>query len=156
VDVTHTIHDLLQRLGGSLPVERVRVEGRAPRACADPAALERVLVNLVTNALKYSPESEPVAIRVESHDDTVAVRVSDRGPGLNPEEQRRIFDRFYRHARDARSEGLGLGLYITRMLVEQMGGSIHVESAPGRGSAFTVTLPAADRIFEGDAPPLHS
>jgi PAS domain S-box-containing protein len=143
VEVTGAVQDLLSRLGESVAVERVRVHGGAVHALVDPASLDRVLVNLITNAVKYSPAKEPVDVRVEGRGAHVAVAVVDRGPGIDPAEQRHIFQRFYRRARDARSEGLGLGLYITRMLVERMGGHIEVASAPGKGSAFTVTLPAA-------------
>ncbi len=143
VDAAAMLRALLLRLGESVAVDRVRVSGAAPHARADPSALERVLVNLLTNALKYSPEPEPVLIEFEDRGETVAIRVTDRGPGIAPEHRTRIFERFYRVASDARPEGLGLGLYITRTLLERMGGHIAVDSAPDRGTTFTVTLPSA-------------
>ena len=143
IEVNAAVGALLHRLGESVAVERVRVEGGPLRVHADPASLERVLVNLLTNALKYSPADEPVAVRITPCGEHVCITVADRGPGIDADDQRRIFERFYRRAKDARSQGLGLGLYITRMLVAQMGGTIELESKPGEGSAFTVLLPAA-------------
>lgn len=134
-----------RRLEGVVEVARIRVRAAPglPPALADPAALERVLVNLFTNALKYSPPAAPVDVELAEAEGTLAVTVRDRGPGIPPDEQVRIFERFYRARAAVRKEGIGLGLYITRLLVERMGGTIHLESAPGAGSAFTVTLPAA-------------
>jgi two-component system sensor histidine kinase KdpD len=126
-------------------VARIRVSapGSLPAARADPAALERVLVNLVTNALKYSPPSEHVDIALAARGGAVTLTVRDRGPGIPREEQGRVFERFYRARAAVRKEGLGLGLYISRLLTEQMGGTISLESAQGKGTAFTVALPAA-------------
>ncbi|HZP89821.1 MAG TPA: GAF domain-containing sensor histidine kinase [Actinomycetota bacterium] len=114
------------------------------RFLADPHRLGQILTNLLQNALKFSPDASPVALSatVEAGDLVFAVR--DRGIGIPREEWERIFERF--HQTDAsttrRAEGAGLGLYITRRLVEAMGGSIEVDSEPGRGSTFTVRLPA--------------
>ncbi len=82
-------------------------------------------------------------LSAERRDGAVRISVLDRGPGIAPEEVPRIFERFYRSPAAARQEGLGLGLYVTRLLVEAHGGRVDVESAPGAGSAFHVTLPAA-------------
>jgi len=143
LNVNAAIRELLERLAGALPIGRVQVVGSAPPAQVDAAAFERLLVNLVTNALKYSPGSEPVEIRLGKDRQGVKVAVADRGPGIPEADRGRIFERFYR-TRDARTEGLGLGLYITRMLVESMGGRIDVHSTLGQGSVFTLTLPCPD------------
>ena len=133
-----------ERLEDAVDVRRVHLRGvPIPLALADAGALERILVNLLTNALKYSPPGAPVELELASHGDRISVTVRDRGAGIPPDEQARIFERFYRSRAATRKEGLGLGLYITRLLAERMGGGISLESAPGRGSAFTVTLPAA-------------
>ena len=109
----------------------------------DAARLERVIANLLTNALKYSPNDAPVNVRLGRREGAVALSVSDRGIGIAPEQQRSLFDRFYRTTEGrARARGLGLGLYITRMIVEAHGGRVHVSSEVGAGSTFTVTLPA--------------
>lgn len=145
VDVAPFVDDVRRRLEGAVDVARIRVSapGSLPAARADPAALERVLVNLVTNALKYSPPSEHVDIALAARGGAVTLTVRDRGPGIPREEQGRVFERFYRARAAVRKEGLGLGLYISRLLTEQMGGTIWLESAQGKGAAFTVALPAA-------------
>ncbi len=145
VDVAPFVEEVRRRLEGAVDVSRVRVSapGPLPSARADPAALERVLVNLVTNALKYSPPCEPVDIELAARGGAVTVTVRDRGPGIPREEQGRVFERFYRARAAVRKEGLGLGLYISRLLTERMGGTIWLESAPGKGTAFTVAVPAA-------------
>jgi two-component system sensor histidine kinase BaeS len=91
-----------------------------------------VLVNLLSNALKYSPREAPVTVW----------GVTDRGSGISSEDLPHIFDRFYRAEKTSQTEGLGLGLAITRMLVRAHGGKIEVESRVGEGSTFTVWLPA--------------
>jgi PAS domain S-box-containing protein len=145
IELAPFAHDVRGRLEGAVDVTRVRiaVADPVPPARADPAALERVLVNLLTNALKYSPASRPVDLELAGRGDAVTVTVRDRGPGIPPDEQGRVFERFYRARAAVRKEGLGLGLYISRLLTERMGGTLALESAPGRGTAFTVTLPAA-------------
>jgi len=144
VEIVPFVEDVRRRLEGAVDVSRVRISppGPLPAVRADPAALERVLVNLVTNALKYSPPSQQVEIGLAARGGAVTVTVRDHGPGISPEEQARVFERFYRARAAVRKEGLGLGLYISRLLTEQMGGTIWLESAPGKGTAFTVALPA--------------
>jgi two-component system, chemotaxis family, CheB/CheR fusion protein len=109
----------------------------------DEARLEQVLHNLLSNALKYSPEDTSVKVRLERQDNEAVVSIKDQGPGLSTEEQARIFDRFYRLSRDEKSnvEGLGLGLYITQEIITRFGGRIWVESKPGEGSTFSFSLP---------------
>lgn len=137
--------ELRDRLRGALAVERLRLEvpEALPPAQADPPRLERILVNLITNALKYSPPESEATLSAAVSGGQVRVTVADRGPGIPQDEQGLLFDRFYRSPSTARKEGLGLGLYITRLLVEAHGGRISVESEVGRGSAFHVTLPLA-------------
>jgi signal transduction histidine kinase len=140
--------ELRDRLRGAVAVERLRIEVPAdvPRALADPARLERILVNLVTNALKYSPPEAPATITAAAdpeRPDHLRITVRDEGPGIVPEELPRLFERFYRSPTSLPAEGLGLGLYITRLLAEAHGGAITAESGPGRGSAFHVSLPRA-------------
>jgi signal transduction histidine kinase len=125
-------------------LERPRVENAipttAPRVLADPDRLDRILVNLVGNALKYSHER--VVVTADGSGDEVRISVADKGPGIAPEDLPRIFDRYYRGQRHE-GEGLGLGLFIVRKLVEAHGGRIWADSRPGQGSTFTFTLPAA-------------
>jgi signal transduction histidine kinase len=137
--------ELRDRLRGALEVERLRLDvpKALPPAHADPPRLERILVNLITNALKYSPPDSEAVLRASVVGGEVRVTVADDGPGIPEEERARVFERFYRSPHASRKEGLGLGLYITRLLVEAHGGAISVESEIGRGSAFHVTLPVS-------------
>jgi signal transduction histidine kinase len=145
VDLAELARELLDRLRGGLDVDRVRlaVDPGAPRALADPSQLERIFVNLLSNALKYSPPETDVEVRVAAADAGVALSVADHGVGITPEDQTHLFERWFRARGTRRPEGLGLGLYITRLLVEAQGGRILVASSPGQGSRFQVLLPAA-------------
>ena len=119
----------------------VRVEAPDASICGewDRVRLGQVVENLVGNALKHGAEEGEVVVRVEEQDGEALVSVQDSGPGIDPEHVPHLFDRFYRA--NTRSSGLGLGLYISRILVEAHGGRIWVESRPGQGSTFTVALP---------------
>ena len=113
-----------------------------PLKC-DPPKLKQVLVNLVENAIKYSPEGGRIEVRIADTPDRLRIDVQDEGLGIPPSEQARIFEKFYRlDAEMTRGVGgSGLGLYISREIVEQMGGLLSVRSRRGSGSTFTVTLP---------------
>jgi len=143
VDLLAFIGDLLKRLHGTLDVRRIAIEvpSDLPLARADYNRLERIMLNLLSNALKYSPEDQPVYVSARCHGDAVAVSVTDHGRGIPPDDQPKLFQRFYRAAAERRTEGIGLGLYITRMLVEAQGGHIWTESELGMGSTFSFTLP---------------
>ena len=120
-------------------LEQVEVDG-------DPDRLKQLLLNLVDNALRYTPPGGAVGLGLVRQRDQAILRVTDTGPGIPPEHQARIFDRFYRldqpRTRDA--GGSGLGLAICRWIAEAHGGQIDVASQPGAGSTFTVLLPALD------------
>jgi len=119
----------------------VAVEAEGPVICqADPDRVEQVVANLLQNALKYG-RGAPVVVRVRAEDGQAVLEVADRGIGIPREHQVRIFERFERAVPPPGTGGLGLGLWIARSLVEAHGGSIAVESTPGRGSTFTVRLP---------------
>ena len=109
----------------------------------DEVRLEQVLHNLLSNALKYSPENTSVSVRLERKKNEAVVSIKDQGSGLSKEEQEHIFDRYYRVSRDAKSkvEGLGLGLYIAQNIIAGSGGRMWVESKPGEGSTFSFALP---------------
>lgn len=146
LDLKSFLADLLERMAeGVEGVERVRVEilENLPPVDADPDRLERIFLNLLTNALKYSPPDTEVLIRAEKVDREVMVSVSDQGVGISPEDLPHIFERFYQPRGGRKAGGLGLGLYITKMLVEAHGGRIWVHSELGKGSTFYFTLPLA-------------
>jgi two-component system sensor histidine kinase KdpD len=107
----------------------------------DSQQIERVLVNLFENALKYSPESEPVRVQVVRTPNRVLVRVVDRGPGIASHDRERIFEPFQRGSADGR--GAGLGLAIARGFAEANDARVWAESRPGQGATFVVALPAA-------------
>ncbi|MHB0938051.1 MAG: PAS domain-containing sensor histidine kinase [Armatimonadota bacterium] len=137
--------DLLARLRDILPVHRVSTDIPAdlPPVRADYSRLERMLLNLLTNAFKYSEAETPVHIRAYRQGEEITIAVSDRGHGIAPEDMSHLFERFYRAAGERKAEGIGLGLYITKLLVEAHGGRIWAESEVGKGSTFSFTLPVA-------------
>lgn len=122
---------------------RLEVAGPLPQVWVDAARLERVMANLLGNAAKYSPAQLPVVVRARVHEGRVVVSVSDQGPGLAPEDAVHIFDKYYRTKQGSAADvkGLGLGLYICRLIVEAHGGHIWVESEPGHGATFSFSLP---------------
>jgi len=140
--------DVLDRSRGVLEVERIvqEIPSELPALDIDQNRLERILTNLLSNALKYSSRDSEVVVRAERSGCEVAISVIDRGAGIAAEDLPRLFERFYRTSIVHKAEGLGLGLYITRMLVEAHGGRIWVESEVGKGSTFTFTMPALDEI----------
>ncbi len=124
-----------ERLALRLPAEPVHVR-------CDPLRIEQVIGNLLSNAIKYSPADAPVEIAVEVRGGEVAVRVTDRGPGLSSDEQARLFEPFRRVGAAAReAPGIGLGLYVVRRILAAHGGRIEVESERGRGATFSAYLP---------------
>jgi signal transduction histidine kinase len=110
-------------------------------ASGEDRAVIQILVNLMGNAVRHSPEGGTVRLAFGKTAGTASVTVSDDGPGIDPTDQQRIFERFERA--DQKSGGTGLGLAISRRLARSMGGDVSLESAPGEGARFTLTLPAA-------------
>jgi signal transduction histidine kinase len=102
--------------------------------------LEQVVLNLLSNAIKYGA-GQPIAVAVQADAATVRLVVRDQGIGIAPADQARIFERFERAAPSSHYGGLGLGLYIVRQIVGAHGGTLGVESSPGAGATFSVTLP---------------
>ncbi len=142
VDLALFLARLLNDSRGGLDVDRVDVEipGTLPPVSVDVDRLERVFTNLLSNALKYSPKETRVLVKAVFSGEEVTVSVVDQGSGIAYEELPHIFDRFYRTGSVGKMEGLGLGLYITRMMVEAHKGRIWVESKLGEGSIFSFTL----------------
>jgi signal transduction histidine kinase len=129
------------------------VPGDLPQLRTDSVKLKIVLKNLIINALKFTDQGR-VTVAVRAHHDGIEFCVADTGIGMPPEAIPLIFDRFRQLNGGAtrRRGGVGLGLYITRRLLEILGGTIAVESAPGRGSTFRIWLPAGGDVTSGDQP----
>jgi PAS domain S-box-containing protein len=145
VELSRFLQRMLTQSAGALEVGRVELDlpPDLPCANADPARLERIFVNLIGNALKYSSEGTQVRVSAAARDREILVSVIDRGLGIDPEDLPRVFERFYRGKRTRKADGLGLGLYIVQMLVQAHGGGVWAESRPGEGATFSFTLPAA-------------
>ena len=146
--------DLEERVGGAPGGADFAIENlkAVPPVLADPDKLERVLVNLISNAMKYSPPGTPVVVQLGVEEGQAVVSVIDKGDGIPPEELPHIFERFYRATNSRKGSGLGLGLYITRGLVEAMGGRLWVESEVDKGSSFSFTIPLAREVPETSSP----
>lgn len=114
--------------------------GESAPAIGEFRRVLQILLNLVGNAVRYSPDGSQVWLRVETEGDRARVTVADQGEGLSEEEQLRVFSKFERLGRQG-DGGSGLGLYISRRLAVAMGGSLTVESAKGQGARFTLELP---------------
>jgi two-component system phosphate regulon sensor histidine kinase PhoR len=119
-----------------------------PMFSSDPLALESIIGNLISNAINYTQEGGAIAVAVEKVGDNVRIDVQDNGFGIEPKYLGKIFDRFYRVKNEKTRfiTGTGLGLPIVKGLVDSLGGSISVESEPGKGSTFTVLLPVPRRV----------
>jgi two-component system sensor histidine kinase KdpD len=128
---------------------RVSLSQSLPRVIADSAWIEKVLLNLLANAAKYSPADQPIFVSADPQGDMLSISVADRGAGIDPLEQGMIFDKFYRGqsyrdpTKRQRISGTGMGLAIARAIVLAHGGTISVTSQLGHGSVFTFTLPIA-------------
>ncbi len=147
IDVAEVVHAAVEatmpRLPAEITVRAETVNGNA--ALGDRDRVEQVILNLLDNAIKYSPAGGAVVVSAERAGEVVRIAVEDEGIGIPASEQSAIFEKFYRSDPELRQapSGTGLGLYISRELVRRMGGRIGVESRPGAGSTFFVELPAA-------------
>ena len=123
-------------------IELTRGERYDTFVMGDKTMLVTALANLISNAINYSPKGQPVSVTQKVvRDSVVLIRVTDRGIGIAPDDQKRVFERFFR---GDRSRGCaGLGLAISRAIVEAHGGTIAVDSQPGQGTTFSFTLPLA-------------
>jgi PAS domain S-box-containing protein len=158
VDLVALARDVVTRFEADAEIAKVALSLRAPesvRGRYDRARIDQVLTNLVSNALKYGGAA-PVEVVVERDEQVARIVVVDRGIGIAPEDQERIFDRFERAPSAQAFGGFGLGLFITRSIVEMHGGHVAVESALGEGSRFTVTLPLEDDDAPSGAGPIEA
>ena len=146
VDVYRSVvSDLRREIQRKRIVVRESYDDRMPGMTADPRLVEMILQNLVTNAIRYTPTGGEVSLG-SSYDErrnAGVLVVADTGYGIPRDEQERIFQKSFRarNVREMDNEGTGLGLYIVKVLVDRLGGDVHVESEEGRGSIFYVSLP---------------
>ena len=141
--VADAVAQALDDLGPAGQPVRVQIPGHLPEAVADPSLLERVLVNVIGNATRYNPPGAPVLVSASALGDTVQIRVVDRGPGIPHHDRDRVFLPFQRLGDHDNDTGVGLGLALSRGLLEAMGGTLEPDDTPGGGLTMTLTLPAA-------------
>lgn len=133
----------LENLGPSDHHVDIRIPDGIPELLADPALVERILVNLVTNARHHSPTGERVLLTAGSHADRVEIRVIDRGLGAHPPHHERTLRPFQRLGTEESHAGAELGLTLARGLAEEMGGTLAPEETPGDGVTMVLSLPTA-------------
>jgi len=122
---------------------RVEIENGLPAVRVDPDAIEQAILNLLTNAMKYSGDAREIDLRLLKKDSRAVIQVTDRGVGIPAKEQARIFEKFYRVAtpENQRVPGTGLGLTLVEHIAKAHGGHVEVQSEPGKGSTFSIHLP---------------
>ncbi|MEO5781177.1 cell wall metabolism sensor histidine kinase WalK [Arthrobacter oryzae] len=155
VDINTVVSESVDR--SQLPAESKNIDlvvggHSGAMVYGDQDLLVTALRNLIDNAIRYSPENTRVGIGVRSKDGLVAVSVTDQGEGLSPEDQERVFERFYRvdAARSRHTGGTGLGLSIVKHVISNHGGEVTLWSKPGQGSTFTIRLPEMEGQNDGD------
>jgi PAS domain S-box-containing protein len=161
VELCSLLESVLERTVANADRPRVTLEARRVMIDADDRRLERVFANLVENALKYTPRTAGVVVRVTESQTTVCIAVIDAGPGIPPEELAKLFDKYQRGSTGRSASGSGLGLYVARRIAEAHGGRIGVESVRGMGSRFFVELPKRveaplPRVLVVDDQPHHA
>ncbi len=151
VDLAQLVRERVDEQQQLLKTRAIRLQplpGQGILVMADAERIGQVVTNYLTNALKYSPESEPVEVGIDVAGGQARVWVRDQGPGLPPDEQQRVWERFYRASgikvQFGSGIGLGLGLHISRTIIEGHGGQVGIESAPGQGSTFWFRLPLVE------------
>lgn len=146
VQVNDVVTAVAEWAGAAAELKKIRLAvhlgNGLPAVFADSLGLSRVLANLIDNAVKFSPEGTVVKVATGLREELVWIAVEDSGPGLPHASSQNLFQPFYRSSTHPQHGGTGLGLYIVQRLVGEMDGRIHVERLPGRGSRFTVLLPA--------------
>jgi signal transduction histidine kinase len=152
VDLVDLVGEIVGRFHGNqtLGAPAVVFEGDASLVGEwDPSRIDQVVSNLIVNAIRYG-EGSPVHVSVHGNGDSARILVRDRGIGIAADQKERIFERFERAVSSAHYSGLGLGLWIAKQLVDAHEGGIDVDSEPGHGATFTVTLPLMPRTRPGD------
>jgi signal transduction histidine kinase len=140
MDFAQSVHLVVDRFQEQVTDRQITMRVVPLVGSWDKFRLEQVVTNLVSNAIKYG-DGLPIEISLEGNQTTACLSITDHGIGIEPDNQKRIFERFERAVSQRHHAGFGLGLWITRQIVDAMGGQISVESRPGEGSTFRVTLP---------------
>ncbi len=152
IDLDPFVHETVDVLQASSPTHILRISGTTDAIIlGDKDRLGQVLINLITNAIKYSPQAKSVDILLSTSEKAALIRIRDYGIGIAPSHQQFIFDRFYR-AHDSSKKtfrGLGMGLYIAHEIVKRHGGDLTVESEEGKGTTFTLSLPLNKELSQG-------
>ncbi len=147
IRIVQDVVSIQQQIAGTHRIELLPSSQSVVSVIADEDRIGEVLVNYLTNALKYTPADWSIEVGVTMEETSVCVFVRDQGPGVTPLQQQRIWERFYQTGiptnSTAEKSGLGLGLYISKIIIEQHKGSVGVESRPGEGATFWFTLPLA-------------
>jgi len=160
VDLAAAVRDVVQGLASQADQRGLDVQidslGGLPEVVANPRALDQVLINLVDNAIKYTPDGGRISMHADVGSDSVTLEIENTGPGIPSDQLERIFERFYRvdAGRSREMGGTGLGLSIVRHLVARMGGEIEAQSEPGRWTRFRLTLGRAGVTSTRTLPPL--
>jgi two-component system sensor histidine kinase KdpD len=144
VAIAEIVPIALDSLGTAAGRVDIAVPDTLPDVLADPAMLERVIANLVANALRYAPTVEPLRISASTHGGVVQIRVVDHGPGIAAQDRQRVFAPFQRLGDTDNTTGVGLGLALSRGLMEAMGGTLQPDDTPGGGLTMVLTLQAID------------
>lgn len=157
--VEEVVGGVLTKMSARLAHHPVQVDLQPalPLVRLDAGLIERVLANLLENAVKYTPAGTPIEIAAVAENDEMIISVSDRGPGLPPGEEERVFEKFYRVTEESAQSGAGLGLTICRAIVEAHGGRISAHNRPGGGVVFQFFLPLEPSPpIEAEASPEHT
>lgn len=147
IDVPSLIRESVESVQHSTVTHKIMIEGDLPSKTimGDKMRLEQVLINFLTNAVKYSPQADKVIVSAWEEEDKVTIAVKDFGLGITPENRKRIFDRFYRaEGLSPHISGLGIGLYIASEIVRRHHGKVWLESEQGKGSVFYFCLPVVE------------
>jgi two-component system sensor histidine kinase KdpD len=153
IHLDEVVSSALASLSESTDLIEIRVSAELPAVLADRVLLERVLANVVSNSLRYSPVDRPVRIEAEEFRGRVILRIVDRGPGVRPADRARMFEPFQRLGDSASGVGVGLGLAVARGFTDAMGGDLTLEDTPGGGLTTVVSLPRVDPTMAPDDQP---
>lgn len=150
VDVSEVLEETLVELGDGRGRVQLATDPSLPRIATDSQRLGQVARNLIENALKFSDDDQPVRVTIVPDGSRLLIEVADRGAGIPPDELPHVFDRFHQVGGSMKRhrQGLGLGLYIVRNLVEALNGSVEVASTVGEGSTFTVAIPLVPAVAQ--------